>query len=253
MIPPRRVYGHITGGMVTSPKDMQPDTLKAGTPMATSQPNVAEGEATKKLVQFVVQQIRKGSDKWTISGQLTDSGMDRADSDRFVDAVYAEVMKTAVLEQPTAGSFVWGLAGGLIAALIGGMAWGLIVKWTDYEIGFMAWGLGLLAGFIVVRFSRGKKGVLLQLIAVLSSILGIAVGKYFIFGHALRQVVLQQYGPESAAKVSVLSEKVFAFFLQSLPKMTSGYDALWVVLAVITAWRIPKALGIKVPDQPIHE
>lgn len=65
--------------------------------------------------------------------------------------------------------------------------------------------------------------------------------------------MLEQYGPESAAKVSLLSEKVFAFFLQSLPKMMSGYDALWVVLAVITAWRIPKGLGIKVPAQVIHQ
>lgn len=212
----------------------------------------ADNEVAKKLVNFVIQQMRSGADKWTISQRLAATGIDRSESDKIVEAIYPAIVKTAQQQQVTTGSVVSGIFGGMLAAFIGGVAWGFIVKWTDYEIGFMAWGLGLLAGFMVVLFAKGKKGIPLQAAAVVSSVTGIAVGKYAIFMFMLRQAVLEKYGPESAAKVSALSDKVFAFFLKSLSSMLTGYDALWVILAVITAWRIPKGLGVRVPEQVIR-
>ncbi len=133
------------------------------------------------------------------------------------------------------------------------MAWGLIVARTDFEIGFMAWGLGLLAGFGVVLFARGKKGAALQIVAVVTSVAGIGLGKYVLFTEILRRVVLERVGAEAAARVTVLSAKVFGVFLQSLSQILTPYDGLWVVLAVLTAWRIPKGLGIKTPPQMIGE
>lgn len=61
---------------------------------------------------------------------------------------------------------------------MGGLVWGFILILTDYEVGFVAWGIGFLAGFLVVRFAGGRKGAPLQAIAIVSSLVGIMLGKY---------------------------------------------------------------------------
>jgi hypothetical protein len=137
------------------------------------------------------------------------------------------------------------LLGGGLAAVGGGSIWGFIAILTGYVIGYMAWGIGLLSGYTVVLFSGGGKGMPLQLIAVLSSVLGIAIGKYAIFFHFAKKAVAKQHGGAVAANVSLLSEKVVQVFVHNIGSMLNGFDILWVFLAVITAWRIPKAIGAK--------
>lgn len=197
--------------------------------------------------------MRAGASNAVIAQQLVSMGVDAHESSRVVDTVSTELIRVTVQQRPTPLSVFSGFVGGMLAAFIGGVVWGVIVKLTDHEIGYMAWGLGLLVGCAVALFARGKKGYALQSIAVVTSILGIALGKYVVFADALRRVVLERLGPEQASHVTMLSAKVFAFFLQSLASMLSPYDALWVVLAVVTAWRVPKGTGIKIPAQVIHE
>lgn len=218
---------------------------------ATQAPS--QNEAAKSIVTFIVQQMRTGASKSVIVQRLTAMGVDAAESSKVVDAVSTEAIRVARQQRPTGFAVLAGLIGGGLAALIGGVAWGLIVARTDFEIGFMAWGLGLLAGFGVVLFARGKKGAALQLVAVVTSVAGIGLGKYVLFTEILRRVVLERVGAEAAARVTVLSAKVFGVFLQSLSQILTPYDGLWVVLAVLTAWRIPKGLGIKTPPQMIGE
>ncbi len=197
--------------------------------------------------------MRTGANTSAIAQQLVTMGMEPAASGQLVDQVSADVIRAARQQQPTASSALVGLLGGAVAAVLGGVAWGLVVTRINFEIGYMAWGLGWLAGFSVVLFARGKKGTALQLIAVVASVAGITVGKYIMFAEAMRQVVLERLGAETAARVTVLSATVLKFFVNSLPKLLSPYDALWIVLAVLTAWRIPKSLGIKLPRQIISE
>ena len=90
-------------------------------------------------------------------------------------------------EKPTLDSLWRGAVGGGIAAVVGGVIWGLITIFTGYKVAIAAWGVGSLAGFAVVFFSGGKKGLPIQLIAVLSSILGIIIAKYFIYFYLTRQ------------------------------------------------------------------
>ncbi len=213
----------------------------------------SQDEAAKSIVTFIVQQMRTGASKSVIVQRLTAMGVEAAESSKVVDAVSTEAIRVARQQRPTGFAVLAGLIGGGLAALIGGVAWGLIVARTDFEIGFMAWGLGLLAGFGVVLFARGKKGAALQIVAVVTSVAGIGLGKYVLFTEILRRVVLERVGAEAAARVTVLSAKVFGVFLQSLSQILTPYDGLWVVLAVLTAWRIPKGLGIKTPPQMIGE
>jgi hypothetical protein len=94
-------------------------------------------------------------------------------------------------------------------------------------------------------FSRGQKGTPLQVIAVLSSVLGIAIGKYVTFFHFLKKAITERYGLEVASKVSLFSGRVVQAFIEGIGSMVSDADILWVILAVTTAWSVPKMLWTK--------
>ena len=220
--------------------------------MATERSGVAgvsEKDVAQKIFQFVLQQMRSGKDKQAIATKLAEMGVDPVDSRQVVETVHADVMKAAEAQQVTSPSVVSALLGGALAAVLAGFLWALIVRLTDYEIGFMAWGLGLLVGAAVVIFAGGRRGRALQVVAVLASVGGILVAKYFIFVHVLRQAVLQQYGAEQAARVTLFSARILSFFFEAITTVLSGYDAIWVILAVLTAWRLPQGLGVRTPKR----
>lgn len=215
--------------------------------MGTEAKAGSQTDQAQQVVQFVVQQMKAGLDKAAIAGKLQVMGMDAIDSRRVVESVHGEMMQVAEAQRVTSGSMLSGTIGGVLAAVVAGALWAIIVRLTDYEIGFMAWGLGLAVGVGVALFARGRRGRGLQIVAVLASVFGIVVAKYFIFVYLLQQTVLKQYGPESAARVAYFSTKVIQLFFSSLTAMVSPYDALWVLLAVVTAWKIPQGLGIRAP------
>jgi len=206
----------------------------------------SQEDALKKLYAFVINQMKTGAGKPIIVQKLVEMGISEGDAHSMVETIQAQVLKAAEEERFAMDSLAPAMLGGGLAAAVGGGIWGLIVIGTGYVIGFMAWGIGLLAGYAVVLFSRGRKGVSLQVIAVLSSVLGIAIGKYVTFFHFLKEAIMKKYGPEVASEVSLFSERVVQVFIEGIDSMVSGFDILWVILAVITAWRIPKGLGIKV-------
>ena len=127
------------------------------------------------------------------------------------------------------------IAAGLVAALVGGIIWGLIVKISDYEVGFVAWGIGFIAGTAVVLATRGAKGPRLQVIAVVSALLGILLGKYLSYAFVVQEEV-ESFGES----IGLLSGDMFSFFREDLDAVFSLFDLLWVGLAVFTAWRIPQ-------------
>ena len=204
-----------------------------------------EEDNVQKLYDFVLQEMKVGADKSTIVQKLVDMGVDRSDAISVVDTIYTETLKAANDQQFTSDAIIPAVIGGGLAALVGGGIWGMIVITTGYVIGFMAWGLGLLSGFAVVLFSRGRKGVPLQVIAVISSIFGIAIGKYFTFYYYFKKAIEKDQGIDVASNLSVFSEKIIQIFLSSIGSMLSGFDILWVIFALITAWRIPKGIGFK--------
>ncbi len=210
-----------------------------------AQSTVSAEAASNSLTGFVLREMKKGTDDISITQKLIEMGMDQSKASQFVQQVHSEAMKAAEEERITAASYAPALVGAVLASLIGGAIWGLIAIVTNHEIGYLAWGMGWLAGFAVVKLSRGKKGVPFQIIAVLSSLLGITLGKYITFVHFLKAEVLKEYGADAASQVTLLSLRIFSVFLDNITSMLNGYDALWVVLAIVTAWRIPRGMGIK--------
>lgn len=167
-------------------------------------------------------------------------GIEESEAGRIAQPTSAYIPKGPDSGQP---GILPALFGGGLAAAVGGSIWSLIVILTGHVIGYMALGIGLLCGYAVVLFSRGEKGRPLQVVAILSSVLGIAIGKYATFFYFVKKAVAKQHGEAVAANVSFLSEKVLQVFVHNIGSRLSGFDILWVLLAVITAWRIPKAIG----------
>jgi len=133
-----------------------------------------------------------------------------------------------------------GIAGGLVAAVVGGFLWGLIVILSEYEIGIAAWGIGFLAGFAVVRFAGGAKGMPLQVVAVVSSLLGIVIGKYISYAYFFKQAVSDRFDVD----ISYLDSEIFRAFRENLTDVFGGFDLLWAALAVMTAWRLTRPSGL---------
>ena len=138
------------------------------------------------------------------------------------------------LTEPSS-SLLFAIAAGLVAALAGGIVWGLIVKISDYEVGFVAWGIGFVAGSAVVLATRGAKGPQLQVIAVVSALLGILLGKYLSFAFGI-----QEEADAVGVSIGLLSGDMFRLFRENLDVVFSLFDLLWVGFAVFSAWRIPK-------------
>ena len=127
------------------------------------------------------------------------------------------------------------VAAGLVAAIVGGIAWGLIVKISDYEVGIVAWGIGFIVGTAIVLATRGAKGRPLQVIAVVSALLGILLGKYLSYAF-----IVQEDADAAGIDIGLLSGDMFSFFREDLDAVFGLFDLLWAGLAVFTAWRIPQ-------------
>jgi hypothetical protein len=127
------------------------------------------------------------------------------------------------------------IAAGIVAALVGGILWGLIVKISEYEVGIVAWGIGFIAGTAIVLATRGAKGPPLQVIAVLSALAGILLGKYLSYAFVVQEEV-ESFGES----IGLFSGDMFSFFREDLGSVFGLFDLLWVGLAVFTAWRIPQ-------------
>ena len=200
-----------------------------------------------ELEALIADRLNSGKQKMEVVDELVKSGMTHGESMQIVDQIYFELKKTAREEEFSNDVLLPALLGGLIAAGLSGAVWAAIAVWTGYEIGYVAWGVGLLCGLGVVMMSQGKRGLPLQIIAVVTSVLGIVIGKYGMFQHFFQEsLVGMENGAALAAEYTLFSGKMMQVFAASLPSMAGGFDLLWVGLAVFTAWGIPKASGLKI-------
>ena len=195
---------------------------------------------------MIMEQLGSGKNRTEVVRELVQSGMTESEVTQTVERVFFQLQKTAGEEEFSGEVLFPALLGGLIAAVLGGAVWGGIAIWTGYEVGYVALGVGFLCGLGVVMFTGGKKGMPLQIIAVVASVLGIVIGKYMSFFDAVKGVVAEERGAEAVATLSMFSMEMVQFFGDNITTMASGFDLLWIGLAVYTAWSIPKASGLKI-------
>jgi hypothetical protein len=106
------------------------------------------------------------------------------------------------------------------------------VALTEYETGLVAWAIGGLAGFAVARAAGARRGLPLQVIAVVAALLGILFGKYGTFAYFERR-------PGQA----YWDRELIDLFFSNLDFVFDWFDLLFVGLAVFTAWRMLQPTG----------
>jgi len=148
-------------------------------------------------------------------------------------------------EEAGGGHLPGAIVGGVVAALISGAVWAAIVVAAGVQIGYVAVGVGWLAGQGVVLGSGGRKGFNLQIIAVLSSVLGLLLGKYFALAYLIKGEMNKSL-PGSGDQVSALSVEMFNAFCSVFTRMLSPWDILWLILAFSLAWSVPKPAQVSV-------
>ena len=211
-------------------------------------PQQNQEELYRQLNDYVIERFRAGDSKAAVIAKLVDQKIQPALAEQIVTAIFESALVEAKREQMTGDEILPAIGGGLLASIIGGLIWGGVVLATNYEIGYMAWGLGLLSGYTVHFFASGKKGLPLQVIAVVSSLLGIFIGKYFVFYESLKNALNSEFGAGASGNLKFFSSEVINFFFKNIGSMLSGHDAIWVILAVITAWSMLQKSGVKTAD-----
>lgn len=203
-------------------------------------------QTQEEFEAIIMEQLGSGKNRTEVVRELVQSGMTESEANQAVERIYFQMKKTAEEEEFSGEVLPLAVLGGLIAAVLGGAVWGGVAIWTGYEIGYVAWGVGLLCGLGVVMMSQGKRGMPLQIVAVAASVLGILIGKYMSFFDAVKGIVATERGAEAVESMSMFSMGMIQFFGENITSLASGFDALWIVLAVYTAWSIPKASGLKI-------
>ncbi|EFM10608.1 hypothetical protein PaecuDRAFT_2520 [Paenibacillus curdlanolyticus YK9] len=125
-------------------------------------------------------------------------------------------------------SLVLPVLGALAAAIVGGGLWAAIAVWTDYELGLIAWVIGGMAGYAVSYLSGGLATQAHRVIAVIASLIGIVLGKYFLFSYVI-------YGSING----MFKSEIMTLFRENFSELFQGMDIVFVVLAIVTAWQIP--------------
>ena len=131
--------------------------------------------------------------------------------------------------------------GAVFAAIIGGAIWLAIAITTEYELGIIAWVIAGIAGYLVSVLAKRQTTVVHQVIAVIASLLGILLGKYFIYGYFVGYESIS--GIFSNEALSTFPEFLSTNFMD----VFSGMDIVFVALAVITAWQLPAKLAQNTP------
>ncbi|MBI5360407.1 MAG: hypothetical protein HZA48_07470 [Planctomycetes bacterium] len=166
---------------------------------------------------------------------------------RFCAECKQTVLSEAEAQIPGGIDIVKALGGALGAAIIGGIVWGLIVIFLNLEVGYAAVGIGALAGYGVVLTSGKKRGLILQVMACAASVFGIVIGKYIAFQHIIKQVAADKGAGEWLSQVSMPG-----LFFETASDWFSGFDILWVVLAVVAAYKIPAMVKLNVSERKMR-
>lgn len=79
---------------------------------------------------------------------------------------------------------------GLLAAVIAGFAWFLLTVLTKYQIGYVAIGVGFIIAYAVMWGAGQKRGVSLQILSAVITIVTLLISQYVIVLYYFRQYLL---------------------------------------------------------------
>jgi hypothetical protein len=198
-----------------------------------------------EMYEILDKAVREGQTKDRVRETLKGYEFNENIFDTEYEKVLVDLKEEIAETKMNASSIGPGIIGGLLGAALGACLWALIVVLTEYEIGYMALGVGFLSGYGVYFLTGKKRGIILQVIAGFSSIIGLLMAKYFLVFYFIKDMVRIEMGDIEAALIKLWSPEVFSIFKEGFVELFTGYDILWLVLAILAACSIPKEIKIK--------
>ncbi len=173
---------------------------------------------------------------------------DNSSSVIFEDFTFTEALKLAVRQnsfapfhlckKPPSERLFPALIGGVLGALLGGAIWAGFGIVSNYEFAVIAMLTGVLAGSGVIIIGR-KQGIPFQLIAVITALLGIFVGRYWLYCHFAEEMFF--------------SMETIGNFIDDLPNFSEAIDFLFYGLALISAFVIPSSSDKNIPSELLND
>jgi hypothetical protein len=112
-----------------------------------------------------------------------------------------------------------GLTSGIVAMLVGAILWGAITYLTGYQIGWMAIGVGLLVGFAIRFFGKGKSmvfGISGAVLALIGCVLGNLMFYAGVRAHITGTPFLQEFLSFLLDPAAVLDTFLVAFDVRDI-------------------------------------
>lgn len=153
----------------------------------------------------------------------------------------ARVRAELAAQVPGGKNLLVAAAGGLAGALVGAAVWTGVAIATNFEVGYIAVLVGFLAGLGVKMGARTQRGPLLQYLAAGLAVVGLFAAKYMLFAYTVVHV-----GQEQGVDISYFDGRLLSLFPEALGEMLSAFDALFLVLALMAAYRVPKAVPVSI-------
>ena len=135
-------------------------------------------------------------------------------------------------------------SGALIAAFIGVVLWGQAALWADSQLAWLAIGVGVITGLATRLLASNEQSVSVQMVAASAALIGVLVGKYYIFALLLKAAVTDAFGTQAAAEFSLFSSATFNFLKDDTGAVVGALDAVWLGLAMVLAWQIPQSIVV---------
>lgn len=174
--------------------------------------------------------LRSGRSQEQAVDEMVEIGHSRTHARHAVETTDRRLEQERQAEGPAGDSVPRAIVAGVAAAVVAGIAWGLLTWKAEFETGFAAWGVGLLVGYAVLYGTGHRKGLPLQVVAVLSSVLGILLGKYLTLYFVVRD--------QQDSDVSVFDPGLLRFMRDNAELFFGLFDLLFIGLAVYSAWRL---------------
>jgi hypothetical protein len=161
------------------------------------------------------------------------------------DAMSKFYVEKANKQHFTPDDFLPAVTGGVLAAVFGAAIWGFCAILTGHELVSLSCIVGGLSGLGVILFSKSKRVIPLQVISVLSSILGILIVKY-TFSYYTFIISYNKEGEiEFINNVSIFDANFMKHFAKSISMTLVNSDIFIILFALFIAWIIPKGISIQ--------
>jgi hypothetical protein len=140
-------------------------------------------------------------------------------------------------------AFLMAAIAGLAVGLGCAVAWAVIVHVTHFEIGIVASFIGVAVAKTTIAASGKKRGPIMQALAGALAVVGVAGGRLMLFGWAVADFLNEKNIQPTAALVTRITTDAAT---SNPTSVFSGFDLLWMGIAVFAAIRLCKAPNITI-------